>query len=598
MPRRALFLPESKSQEMPSNCIWFDTETKHRLDDAGRQHHYLWFGYAAFQRRIPSGKWSEPEWFRFETIAEFWEWVNSKSRPRTRLYLFAHNGGFDLPVMHAFTELPKMGFKLKNAVADAPPLILTWRNDSRTIRFIDTLNIWRTSLEEIGKSIGHNKLTMPAPEAPQSEWDAYGQQDTDIIRRALLAWFDFLTDNDLGGFSATIASQSFNAYRHRFMPCPIFIDNNEKALEVSRASYVGGRTECFKLGTHRGQFYYLDVNSMYPSVMKDNLFPRQLVSVYRDPSDKEIEKWSKEFLLIAECIINTDEPIYPMIFGSKLIFPVGRFHVFLAHPEYMQAVKRGHVEQTIRVACYEPAELFSDFVTEIYTLRQKARKQGNEINAWLYKILLNSLYGKFGQRGRRYETIGECDPNELGVWLEVDADSGNVVNLRKFGGIIQEWVEEDEARYSFPAIAATVTAYARQILWQAIERCGRDNVYYMDTDSIVVNAAGYEAMKPLIDPKQLGAWKLEDTFSEITLYGPKDYIFGDKARTKGVRSNALWLKPNKIEQDRFVGLKGLLREQDLEGPIVHRIEKTLNRDYTKANIKADGSTLPLFVDIV
>lgn len=582
---------------MPSNCIWVDTETKYKLDGEGRQHHYLWFGWACYQRREKGKEWSKPEWLRFETIAEFWEWLNSKCRKKTRLYLFAHNGAFDLPVLHAFTEVPKLGFKLKSAVADAPPLILTWRGDKRTIKFIDTLNIWRQPLEQIGKMIGHKKLRMPDPDAPQADWNAYGKQDVEVIRQAVLAWLDFLVENDLGYFSPTLASQAFNTYRHRFMKTPIFIDAKDNALEISRAAYVGGRTECFKLGHHRGEFYYIDVNSMYPAVMRANLYPSRLVSVYGRPDTSELTKWAAMFTMVGEVDIKTTLPIYPVIMAGKLVFPIGEFTATLAHPELLCAIERGHAQKVHRVACYEKAELFTEFIDEIYAMRLKAKADGNAVQSWMFKILMNSLYGKFGQRGRRFETIDECDPNEIDAWLEVDADTGDVRNLRKFGGIVQEWISEDESRHSFPAIAATVTSYARQLLWDAIETAGRENLYYCDTDSMVVNRAGFDRIQHLMDDSRLGYWKLEETFSELTIYGPKDYVFGSTARTKGVRANALWLSPNRIEQDRFVGLKGLLREKNLTGPIVHKIEKQLSREYTKANVYADGSVSPVIATV-
>ena len=114
---------------------------------------------------------------------------------------------------------------------------------------------------------------------------------------------------------------------------------------------------------------------------------------------------------------------------------------------------------------------------------------------------------------------------------------------------------------------------------------------------MVINKTGFDRIQDLMDEDKIGYWKLEDSFDELTIYGPKDYVFGNSAKTKGVRANALWLKHNRIEQDRFVGLKGLLREKDLTGPIVHRIQKTLSREYNKANVYADGSVSPIIATV-
>ena len=40
--------------------------------------------------------------------------------------------------------------------------------------------------------------------------------------------------------------------------------------------------------------------------------------------------------------------------------------------------------------------LFDKFVTELYDNRLKAKKEGNDGLSYVYKILMNSLYGRFG----------------------------------------------------------------------------------------------------------------------------------------------------------------------------------------------------------
>lgn len=586
------YLGRNHASQLPSNCIWFDTETKPKLDSEGREHHYLWFGYAVYQRRMNDTEWEPEQWLRFTNKDMFWEWVESRCRKKTRLYLFAHNGAFDLPVTGAFTELPKRGWTLKSAVADAPPLIVTWKKESMTIKFIDTLNIWRLPLSAIGDSVGLPKLPMPEKDASQDDWDEYGKRDAEVLRVVCLQWFSFIRDNDLGGFSPTLASQAYNAFRHRFMPAKVFIDNNEKALALARNSYVGGRVECFKIGKYQGPFYYIDVNSMYPSVMKEGEFPTKLIGVYGRPTPTELEHWLHDFALMAECDIKTNRPAYPLIAKDKLIFPVGTFRCWLATPEIELAQRNGDLVKVHNVALYEKAPLFSKFIGELYALRLAAKRRGDAVNAWLYKILMNSLYGKFGQRGRIYTEIDMCDPELVDVWQEIDADSGEIFHYRQFGGVVQELQIEGESRNSHPAIAAQVTSYARVKLWNAIAKAGISNVYYCDTDSMVINEKGYQKMQSELDNDRLGEWALERQLSSITLHGAKDYIFDDIQKVKGVRAGATWLSDNHVRQTHFVGMKGLLRMGTLEAPIVYDIEKKLSRRYTKGHVGKSGVVSP------
>lgn len=39
---------------------------------------------------------------------------------------------------------------------------------------------------------------------------------------------------------------------------------------------------------------------------------------------------------------------------------------------------------------------FSNFVSNLFDKRQEAKKTGNDAMSYIYKILMNSLYGRFG----------------------------------------------------------------------------------------------------------------------------------------------------------------------------------------------------------
>lgn len=586
----------NKGTQQPNNIIWFDTETKHHTAISGKQYHYLWFGWAVHQRRYEGENWSPEDWFRFTTIEQFWDWVLDKTRDKTRLYIFSHNGGFDLPVVDAFLELPYRGYLLHSAIADSPPLVLTWKSGSRTIKFVDTLNFWRMPLAEIGKSIGKSKIAMPTPSASRKKWDEYGKQDVEIIRCIVLSWLTFLRANDLGGFAPTLASQAMNAYRHRFMPIPIYITDRTRALELDRESYLGGRTECFKMGEHKGKYFLLDVNSMYPSVMFTEEYPNKLLGTYNNVTRQELSRWFINKAVVARVIIETDEPVYPIVKDDRLVFPIGTFNATLAGPELEYAHKAGHIKEIGLTNVYEKGPLFREFVAYFYTKRIEARLAGDEVNSWLFKILINSFYGKWGQRGRRFEYDSDCDPSEIDVWEDYDVETDTITRWRSFGGIVQKFINEGESRESFPAIASYVTSFARLKLWQAINKAGRQNCYYCDTDSIVVNQTGLDNLSDLIDEHSLGFWKVEKQLKRLLIHGPKDYEFDEVKKVKGIRKNAKWLTSNVAEQDYFVGLRGLMMKYDLSHPIVFPIQKVNTRNYTKGSINDNFDVLPLVIN--
>ena len=596
--RRPHRLPGNKSSETPSQCIWVDTETTPTLlDDGVTEAHHLDFGMACYRRRTPAGKWSRPEWFAFTERDSFWDWVISKTRAKTRLYVFAHNGTFDLPVLAAFTQLPDRGWLIHNAIVDAPPIDISWRKDKATIRFIDTLNIWRMPLAALGASVGLRKLKMPDQNASMARHRAYCRRDVKVIMRACLNWFAFLVDNDLGGFKPTLASQAFGAYRHRFMQQDIFIHSNERALAVERDSYVGGRCECFKLGEFQGEFYYIDVNSMYPSVMANNPYPYNNLSCYNNVKPSNLDRWRNGYAVIARVSLDTDQPDYPLVHDKKLIFPVGRFDTTLAGPEFWRAYDAGHVVKVHQAAVYHQAPLFTDFIDFFYSQRMAARSRGDAANTFNYKVISNSLYGKFGQRGRQFKIKEACDPDLVEITESIKYETGVVTTVRCFGGIRQVWVNDGEAFNSFPAIASFVASYARCVLADAIALAGRENCYYCDTDSLIINRVGWERISHLVDQDQLGAWSLDRILERLVLHGPKDYAFDDVWRTKGIRASATWVDDSTVRQDMFVGFRGLVRHGSLDAPLVRQVTKKLRRVYTKGRPTASGEVLPLEIGL-
>lgn len=587
------FLRAPKRGAQPSLCLFLDTETRPVIDERGRQLHRLEFGWCCYTNQYEPDVWSQPQWQRFTTVEEFWNVAMDYCQKGKVLYLFSHNGAFDLPVLRAFTELPARGFQLCKAVVDAPPIILRWRSEEATVVFIDTLNIWRMPLAKVGKSYGVPKLPMPAPEASREEWDRYGKNDVEIIRVAVQRWLAFLRQHDLGPFAHTLASQAMKTFKYKFMQHEIFIDCNEKATALSRAAYVGGRTECFHIGVLEGPLYYLDINSMYPAVMQANDFPTKCRAHYTQPEADEIESWRKKYLLVVDCDIDTDQADYPVNQDEKLTYPIGRFRTVLAGPEFLHAWDKGRVRKMHAAALYEGAPIFRTFVDTLYKLRLDARHLGNEVDDFNLKILANSLYGKFGQRGRRFEECGRTDPDAVWVHTELDLDSGQTVRYRAFGGLVQAWIDDAESSESFPAIAAFVTSYARLLLLRAIEDCGRENVFYCDTDSIVTNGEGILRMKQWLDPVRLGALKTVKVIKRFEIRGPKDYTMDEETKIKGIRQMAVQVAHNTYEQDKFVGFRGLLQEGQLAAPIVHKVRKKLRRVYTKGTVLPSGKVLPL-----
>ena len=92
--------------------------------------------------------------------------------------------------------------------------------------------------------------------------------------------------------------------------------------------------------------------------------------------------------------------------------------------------------------------------------------------------------------------------------------------------------------FAFPAISTYITAIIRAKLIELIEKAGWDNVFYFDTDGLIVNEKGYERLKDLIG-NEIGKLKIEEKGSNIEIIAPKFYSIGGKTKFAGIPKDAI-----------------------------------------------------------
>lgn len=558
--------------------------------------HRLNFGYACYKRKHRDGVWTDEDWIKFTTRDDFWRWVCGKVRDKTKLYLFCHNTSFDLPVLNVFKEMRRNGYTLKSAIIDAPPTILRFCSGSKSIVILDTLNIWRMPLRYLGEEIGLPKLDMPDNNDLGIDWDNYARRDVEIIMTACIKWWKYLQDEDMGSFAPTLAGQSMQAYRHKYMHIPILLDANVNALALTREGYYGGRVECFRVGRYQQSFSALDVNSMYPAAMSAYEYPCKLVAYTHYATVEDIEIWLRKYCVTAKVRLRTEKPFAPIRQDNKLIFPIGTFECILSTPELRYALEHAEILSVSEVSVYHRAHLFTDMVKDMVGKKVEAQLSGDRVREFLYKKLINSFYGKWGQSGGKWLEDSNIEDLECKQWIEYDVESGKKTRFRQMGGLVQVKGEETESRDSFPAIAGHVTAYARMMLWGMIETANTSNVWYMDTDCLVVNDEGRALLSSQISSTILGALKVAGEYDDIEIWGAKDYRFGSKVRTKGVRKNAVWLDGHKVRQEQWSGLRGLVRSGHMDAPTTKTVTKNLARIYSKGSVQQDGSVNPFRLD--
>ena len=122
---------------------------------------------------------------------------------------------------------------------------------------------------------------------------------------------------------------------------------------------------------------------------------------------------------------------------------------------------------------------------------------------------------------------------------------------------------------------------------------GLDNLYYCDTDSLMVNEAGLENLRPHIDKSELGMLKGECDSEDVTIHGLKDYSIDGSAKIKGIRKDAQEIDAGIFTQEQFRGLEGMIREGDLDRFLIRTVTKKLMRQYLKGQVAETGKGFPL-----
>ena len=595
MERFYHIMKPNENTEIPKYHAFIDTETCERVIDDGMKELKLKLGWCCFMYYDVKRAQQSKKWREFRESKNVWEWIDKTLPYDAKLWVWAHNMDFDFRVCKGFTELEKLGYTIKSFVFETGRVIVKWVKPGKTIMVVDTLNFFKVSLAALGESIGIKKMEVEFDSVTDEQLSLYCKNDVEIIVKAISDLLEFVYENDLGSFKPTVAAQAFAAYKHKYMKYPIYVHNNKTADEMEVAAYKGGRTEAFFIGNvKRKRLRCLDVNSMYPSVMMNKELPNKLIGIKSDVGYKQLKRYMEEYLVIADMEFFLPVPGIGCK-RERLTFPTGNIRETITSPEIEYVIKHGVINRIYRVSLYEHKPIYKDYVKELYALRNKYKEEGNYSYQLFCKYLLNSLYGKFGQRIQKYEDVGiDCKLDDNFIIGYYDADLKKRVTEYHFGGKIWMKGEKGPSFDTFSAIPAFITAYARMYLWELIEKAGRKEVYYCDTDSLFTKLKGVKRLGKYLDEKKLGFLGVEDK-QIVRIRNVKDYDTEDERKIKGVRKDAKKIGFRRFEQIQFEKLFTGGRNDRAERVVIKKVRKKLTRKYLKGVVLECGRVKPFEV---
>lgn len=507
--------------------------------------------------------------------------------------VFAHNfGGFDGSVLfdNIFDMDPKAIFIGSRFISCT----------NGNCMFVDSLNIYKTSVKEIGKKMGLLKLGMDEGNYKQSVWPRDKARDINGCIRDCQIIFDALLEvfGKAGKIAITIGSLAMQYYR-RFQQ-PYHIEHKPEHTKYFWESYYGGRTEVFKLGPTNAKV--IDVNSQYPYAMKVTKYPNPKFLKVEEMTDLATFKKSilHHYEGLAYCTVKhpaTWLGLLPCRVNKKLIFPVGTFSGCWNFNELRFAVENGvKIIGVSKVVYAEAMESpFVSFVDTLYLDKFLANKEGRSLDEWVAKYLMNNLYGKFGQRIDE-ETIYINDVENQYDLIRSHQQNNTFVKLIPFNAdrsdafLIVKSPKKIEIAYSIPSFSSYITSAGRVMLAKKLLEMKHNRPVYCDTDSIF-----FEIDNGVPSSSILGEWKIEDkTVTEIR--GLKNYKFvkdGKQfSRIKGVPSRAVMVEVNRYEYETLTGNKEALR-RNIDAGILTKRTKVITGKYEKRKVLTNGETEPI-----
>lgn len=289
--------------------------------------------------------------------------------------------------------------------------------------------------------------------------------------------------------------------------------------------YFGGRCECLKSGEYHEKLTYLDINSAYMHAMlSDHPIGAEYKTTYHAKPDIVAHGFyhvvAKSFG--AFCRRDKGTLIFDWDGEEREYYTTG--HELLAAIHTGMATGIRHIEQNVFIN----TKRFNTFINHFWGLRCGSEK-GSTDNLFA-KLMGNSCYGKFCSNPSNYENYMFVDP-AISEWMTT---TGWDIKGEKGGHtLMSRPLEGTDMRYYNVATGASITGFVRAMLMRALASI--DNPIYCDTDSIIFTGGHELPLSP-----DLGAWKLEGTFTEgyfagKKLYGVKKGREPAKIATKGSR---------------------------------------------------------------
>ena len=397
------------------------------------------------------------------------------------------------------------------------------------VTFYDSFKILTFGVEKIAKdfnlpisklSIDYNENRALDHVLTTEEID-YIRNDVEIMARALEMMFEenltkmTIASNALASYKEM--NRNFNNY---FPSLPYEIDQD------IRSSYKGGFTYLNPLyasvEVDKGSVY--DVNSLYPSVMYFEKLPFGEPMFFE--GKYETDPLYNLYIQNITCSFRVKENMIPTIQIKNSMSYIPNQYLETTDDELV-TLTLTNVDMELFLEHYDVEDLvyhsgwkfksikglFRQYIDKWTESKIKSKKDGNGALYLISKLMLNSLYGKFG-----------LNPNVRSKSPYLNEE-----------GIVKYSMDEKEIRDAiYIPVASFITSYARRktittsqkIRDYSLSKYNEDYYIYSDTDSIHCKYLTPDELMDIIeiDDYKLGFWAHESNFDRAKFIRQKCYI--------------------------------------------------------------------------
>lgn len=381
-----------------------------------------------------------------------------------------------------------------------------------------------------------------------------GDDDWGILSdtiEAIQTYHNAVVDMGMGSLQVTAAAQGMSWYRQSRDCEEIVCNQDEDTRRHERASWYGGRNECYSIGVVDNQVHYIDYTSMYSSIAIKQWLPTRLTEHTRRVDLSPPKKIAEHSCCIATVLIESDNPSYPVRIGGHVYYPVGRYVTTLCGPELYHAAAAGVIHRYIRIDQYDMSDAMSQWASRAMDCVSSLDDYGYSHIRSAIKLAINCTYGSLGKRGRLWvDTPPDGVCCKWGQWWIDGGGNNGPTQARSVDGQYQVLHETIEPTLSSPYIPAWIASYCRVHMRHLMNCIGIDNIYYMDTDGMIVNDAGLRVAASMngFGSGSPGTLSVRESGDRLIVRGLKDYTIGEhwvqagvpESASRGVDGRATW----------------------------------------------------------